>query len=123
MSKAWKASESQWPKTLKEFKVGAVRISRAGDYSQSIDDVRILGADWLKNDCKYRKSGFLSSTLLKDTEDLYCKEPGDTQIVITKGYRQVGQDCVVHDRFMAMLLSYWLGCATKEELWEIYLKK
>jgi hypothetical protein len=118
----WKNAEKQLAETYQEFKIDAERVSRAGDYSVSDFDVRIKDQEWVKSDSKYSQEKWKETRLLEAAEDRYCKVPGDTMIIATKGYRQTGMTAIIGLRFFAMLLSYWIGAGTKEELWSIYMK-
>jgi hypothetical protein len=121
-SSRWKGLEKSWSKLLNRFKVPATRISRAANYNVSDYDVRIEGAEWLKSDTKYSTQSFKTSRLLDIIEDKYCKEPGDQPILICKGYKEHGMKVTLKGAFAAMLLAYWLGTGTKEELMKIYNK-
>lgn len=117
----WKAAERQLATILCKYKIPAKRKSqRQENYAISIDDVGIEGADWIKLDAKYRKSGFAVNTLLDVVEKKYARLPNEIGIVGLKGGGQHGMRFLLDDEFGAMLLSYWLGHATKEELWAIY---
>lgn len=117
----WKAAEKQLAAILCKYKIPAKRKSqRQENYAISIDDVGIEGHDWIKLDSKYRKSGFAVNTLLDVVEKKYAKLPGEVGIVGLKGGGQYGMRFLMDDEFAAMLISYYLGFGTKEELWEIY---
>lgn len=121
---SWKNSEKQWAKELNRFKIDeAYRKSRAGNFAVSDFDVGIPSADWIKSDSKYSKNSFKTNRLLNETEFKYCKAPGDTAVLITKGYREVGQCATVDSSFLAMLIAFWMDKAPREELWSIYLKE
>lgn len=120
---SWKNNERQWAKDLQTFGVEAERISRAGNYSVSIHDIDIKAAPWIKSDAKYSEKNFKVNRLFNETEFKYCKEKEDTVVLLTKGYKERGQCATVDSRFLAMLLSFYLGCGTKEDLWKIYLKE
>lgn len=126
MSKAatarWKNSERQWASILSKYKLNATRKSRAGDFSKMDDDVGIAELPWTINDSKYSTKGWKQNRLLEETARKYAKNKGDSTVLITKGYREVGQCATVDAEFMAMLLAYWAGVGSKEELWEIYTK-
>jgi hypothetical protein len=119
-SQTWKNAEKQWATTLKKYKIPATRISRAANFAVSDFDVFILGHPEYKSDSKYRKSGFSVSKLLDDIRKKYCKSKADVPILVTKSGGQHGENCMVEDEFLAMILSFWLGFGTKEELQGIY---
>lgn len=128
MSKAatqrWKNNEKQWSETLQKYGLQATRISRAGNFSESIHDVDIPELPWAKSDTKYSVNGFKESRLRDETEFKYCKERGDTAILITKGYKERGQGANVDAEFLAMLLAYWAGEGKNRDiLWAIYTKQ
>lgn len=116
----WKRAERQGVKFLQKYKIPAFRHDqRQLNYAISIDDIGIEGHPFFKFDSKYRKSGFVSHSLLKEIEDKYCPN-GEHAVLITKGFNERGQKVTIEDEFFAMLLSYWLGFASKEELLSIY---
>lgn len=116
--------EKQWEKILKKYGIPAYRKQeRRLNFSISVDDVGILGYPSIKSDCKYRASGFAANTLLDEVESKYCKTPEDFAILICKGKNERGQKVVIDSEVAAMLLSYWLGFNTKEDLETIRLQK
>lgn len=121
----WKSAEAQLANVLQEFNIPAFRkTTRSGNWGVSDDDVGIEGADWLKNDSKYSKaSPFKNHRLLSVIEEKYCKSKDDVPVLYTKNYKEHFGCITVKVKFFAMLLSYWLGHGTKEELWAIYTKK
>lgn len=124
MSKSWKNAESQWAKILGKFKVPAQRrVSRMANYRVSEDDVEVIGHPEIISDSKYSIHGFKVNRLLEVVREKYEKNPGDISFLLTKGYKERGMKATVDAEVAAMLLSYWLGNGTKEELMEIYLGK
>ena len=120
----WKGREKSFAAVYREFNIPANRKNRANDYSISDDDVEIEGFPWIRNDSKYTKAQpFKHHGKLREIEFKYCKNKGDVAILRTANYKERGGVISVRDRFFAMLLSYWLGFGTKEELWSIYLKE
>lgn len=119
----WKNNEKAWADLLCKYKLNAKRISRAGNFAQSIDDVSIEELPWTSNDTKYSIQGWKQNRLLDETEAKYCKEKGDTAILITKGYKERGQCATIDAEFLAMLLAFYAGVGTKEELWAIYTRQ
>ena len=122
-SNAWKAAEKQWAAFLCQFKLTAVRRSRAGNWSQSTDDVAVEELPFTINDTKYSVKAWKSNRLLEECHAKYFKNVGDSTILVTKGYKEVGLCATVDGRFLAMLLAFWAGVGTKEELWSIYTKQ
>jgi hypothetical protein len=47
----WKNNEKYFPKCLAKYGVDAERISRAGNYAESIHDMRVHGFHELKDRC------------------------------------------------------------------------
>jgi len=122
-SKAWKDLEKKWAEILCKYGLKAHRVSRAGNYSVSDYDVKVEELPFLKSDTKYSQAGFKTNRLMHETEEKYCKEKLDFAAIVTKGYKEQGQDVCVDSEFMAMLLAFWAGVATKEELISTYLGK
>lgn len=115
----WKNAERQVAEILKKYNIPAKRITRAGNYSESTYDVEIEGHPELKNDSKYSASGFKTNRLLDVVRDKYCKEIKDEPVLWTKGYRETSMKMTVDGEFGALLLAYWLGKDTKENLEKI----
>ena len=121
---AWKFAEKGFALVLQEFNIPAIRLTRNDNYSKSCPDIEIEGADWIFGDSKYSKAQpYRHHGKIKETEARYCKKKGDTAILFSKNYKEHGGMIASRDRFFAMLLAYWLGKGTKEELWAIYLKE
>lgn len=117
----WKGLEKAVPALMQKYKIPAFRHEqRQNNYAISIDDVGITGFPWIKIDCKYRVNGFQTNTLLSVVEDKYCKEATDVAVLVTKGFQERGQRVTIDDEFFCVLLGYFLGVGTKEELWSIY---
>lgn len=117
----WKRLEKEFPLLLQKYGIPAYRREqRQANYAISIDDVGITGHDYIKIDTKYQKAGWSVNTLLNTLKKKYCKTPDDFGVIVTKGGSERGQKVVIQDDFFAILLSYWLGYKTKEELLEIY---
>jgi hypothetical protein len=119
----WQNNERGWAKVLCKYGLNAKRITRAGNYAQSIDDVSIEELPWTSNDAKYSIKGWVGNRLLSEIEYKYCKEKGDTAILITKGYKERGAMASVDAEFLAMLLAFYAGVGTKESLWAIYTRQ
>lgn len=119
----WKNNEKQWAETLQRFGIPAFRkTQRIANFSISEDDVGVKGEPWIISDCKYKKTGFVTSKLLYIVQEKYVKNKVDQAIVITKGFRQVGQHCTVEADFLAGLLSVFLGLKTRQEIEELWKK-
>lgn len=119
---AWKSSEKQWAETLTAYSLTAIRRTRAGNWSQVADDVAVEELPETAHDSKYSESqSWKSNRLLEETMAKYCKNPGDSAVLITKSFKELGQCATVDSEFMAMLLAHWAGVAPKEDLWKIYL--
>ena len=96
-------------------------MERAGNYALSDYDVEIEGHSFFKGDSKYSASNpYRHHGKIKEIESKYCKEEGDVPVLYTRNYKEHGGYISVKDEYFAMLLSYWLGFGTKEELMEIY---
>lgn len=119
----WKNNERQTAEIFNEFLIPAERINRSGNYSESTYDVSLKEHPRFKLDSKYSVSGFKTSRMLDVVADKYCKEKEDIPILLTKGFRETGQKATVDARFLAMLLSHWLGYAQPAELEKIYYKE
>lgn len=112
----WKNNERGLAQDYQRYGIPAHRVIRL-DRGLSDFDVRIEGAEWVKNDCKYTKAQpFKINRLMKQTEAKYCKQPEDIAVVQTKNYQERGSCVTVRTEVWCKLLSYWLGCKTKEEL-------
>lgn len=112
----WKRAEKQISEIYVKYKIPAKRITRAGNYAISTYDVEIENHPEIKSDSKYSQAGFKTNRLLDIVKAKYCKEKTDVPVLLTKGYKETGMKATVDAEFFAKLLSYWLGCATKEEL-------
>lgn len=119
----WKNNERQTAEIFNEFLVPAERISRSGNYSISVHDCNLTDHLQYKLDSKYSKSGFKTSRMLDVVAQKYCKDEKDVPLLFTKGYRERGQKATLDARYLAMLLSYWLGYSDKETLEKIYYKE
>lgn len=117
----WKNAERVFADIYNKFKIEAYRKTRAGNFSVSDYDVEIVGEPRFKNDSKYtKKAPFRHHGKWREIKEKYCKEKEDIPILFTKNAREHFGLVSVDARFFAMLLSYWLGKATKEELESIY---
>jgi len=105
----WKNAERQLANILSEYGIPAERISRAGNYSESTYDVRVLGFPELKCDSKYSIKGFLTSRLLEVVREKYCKNKGDIPIIFCKGYKERRGKIVIDVDFFAELLKCWIS--------------
>lgn len=124
MKTNWKGAENQLANVLKDFGIPAYRKTRAGNWSISDTDVGVEGHDNLKLDSKYTKAQpFRHHGLLEVICEKYCKNPEDVGILFTKNYKEHFGNVTIHVKFFAMLLSYWLGCGTKDELWAKFMSK
>lgn len=121
-SQSWKDLEKKWSEILCKYGLTAHRVSRAGNYQVSDYDVKVAEMPELISDCKYSIHSFKTNRLLDEVEDKYKKAKGDTAILVTKGYKEHGQDASCDSEFMAMLLAYWVGVGSKEDLWATYSK-
>lgn len=121
---SWKANERQWAEILKAYGLSAKRKTRAGNFSVSTDDVDIAELPWTINDTKYSIRGWKQNRLLEEVSAKYCKEKPDTPILITKGFKEVGQCATVDAEFLAMLLTHWVKSPEgTSDLFEVYLKR
>lgn len=126
MSKAtnnWKRNESMWANVLAKFGVEAKRISRAGNFSESIHDVVVNGFPELKSDAKFSIKPWRQNNMLEVVRDKYCKLPNEIPLLYCRQYKDRGGKVVIDDDFAAMLIAFWMGKGTKEELWNIYMGK
>lgn len=120
----WKGAERSVRDVLIEFLIPAFRKTRAGNYSISDFDVGIEGFEEWKFDSKYSKSQpFRHHNKLAVIEEKYCPSKTDFPILVTRNYKERFSCTTVYTRLFAMLLSYWLGFGTKEQLMKIYLKE
>lgn len=119
----WKANERQWAEILKAYGLDAKRKTRAGNFSVSTDDVDITELPWTINDTKYSIKGWKQNRLLEEVSAKYCKGEADTPILITKGYKEIGQCATVDAEFLAMLLAHWAHYNEGNDLFRIYLKR
>lgn len=118
----WKGAERFVASVYQKYKIPATRISRAGNFAESTYDVDIEGHPEIKTDSKYSKQNFRHHGKLETIRFKYCKSRGDIPVLSTKNYKERGSVFSVEDEFFSMLLSYWLGFGTKEELLAIYNK-
>ena len=107
MSQAWKQLEKWWSTALQKAGLPAERISRAGNWSESTYDVKIMGHPEYISDCKYSKAGFKVNRLHRETTEKYAKK-GDKVIVVTRGYNEKPK-AMVDAEFMAKLLAHWIN--------------
>jgi hypothetical protein len=120
----WKAAEKSFARVYQEFGIPAVRKNRANNYSISDDDIEIEGQPWIRSDSKHTKAQpFRHHGKLREIEEKYCTKTGDVAVLRTHNHREHGGVISVRDRFFSMLLAYWLGTGSREELWKIYLKE
>lgn len=120
----WKNSEKTVANLYNKFGIeDAFRVSRAGNYAISDYDVRIPQAEWVKTDSKYSKKSWRSHSLMKEGQGKYCKKIGDELVLYTKGFRERSGFVTVRAEFFTALLSFWLGCRSKEELIKILSSK
>lgn len=116
----WKSAEGQGAKIANEFLIPAERISRASNYSESIWDISLKDLPEYKVDSKYSVQGWKTNRMLDVVAEKYCKDRQDKAVLLTKGYREVGMKAMVDARLFFMLLSFFHGYASKEELEKIY---
>lgn len=119
----WKNNERAWSKVLKKYNVESTRISRAGNYSESVHDNDVPEFPQLKSDCKFSTKPWRQNNMLEIVRDKYCPNKDDIPLLFCRQIKDRGGKVVVDDEFAAMLISFWLGKGTKEELWDIYLGK
>jgi hypothetical protein len=112
----WKNAEKLLSKIYNKFGIPSNRVSRAANYSVSDFDVRIENAEWVKSDSKYTKRPFRHHGLIREGEFKYCKSKGDFFVLFTKNFSEPSGMVTIRAEFFAALLSYWLGCETKEKL-------
>lgn len=129
------AAEREFADHLQEFKIPAKRILKSR--FEKAPDVEIEGYKYIDLDevqeriildSKYSLSGFTTDRLQSQVEMKYCRLPTDFSICFFRSYKsavnrgdknRMGMDA----RLGSMLLAYWLGYGTKEELWEIFTSK
>lgn len=78
MGKPWKELEKKTADAL-----GGTRINRATDYGISDVDVLVPGFDFLRVDCKYRKS-WAHHSYVEEIRSKYCGAEGQYPILVTK---------------------------------------
>jgi len=118
----WKNAEHFFANVYKKFKIPAYRDTRAGNYSVSDYEVKIEGHPEIASDSKYSQARpFRHHGLVKELEYKYCKTKGSFGVLLTKNFKEHGGCITVRAEVFAMLLSYWLGYATKEELMKIFM--
>jgi hypothetical protein len=118
----WKNNERIWPKILAKYFIKAERISRAGNYCESIHDTKIHDFEEVKSDCKFSTKGFKTSRLLDVVREKYCPTKFDIPLLFCRAYKERGGKVTVDAEFMAMLMAFWLGKADKATLWSIFTK-
>ena len=118
----WKNNEKQSAEIAKKYLIPAERISRAGNYSVSDYDVKLLEHPEYKLDAKYSQRGFLTTRMLETVREKYCKTAKDIPVLLTKGYREVSQKVTIDAEFFFALLSFWLGYASKDQIKKIMYK-
>ena len=120
----WKNAEYYFRDVYLKYKIPARRDTRAGNFSVSDFEIKIDEHPGIKSDAKYSQAQpFRHHGKLQELEVKYCKEKTDIGVLLTKNYKERGACITVRDEVFAMLLSYWLGYGTKEELWSIYTKQ
>ncbi len=119
----WKNTERMWPKMLAKFGVSASRISRAGNFAESIHDVTVDSFPELRSDCKFSVQAWRQNNMLEIVRDKYCKEPNQIPLLYCRQFKDRGGKVVIDDDFAAMLIAFWLNKGTKEDLWDIYTGK
>lgn len=112
----WKNCERLLAKTLEKYGIGAKRITRAGNYSESTWDVTVFGFPELKLDSKYSLQGFRTSRMLETVRRKYCPAKTDIPVLFCKGYKEISGKVTIDAEFFAILLSFWMGKDTKENL-------
>ena len=119
----WKNCERAIAKLLGKYGVPAERVSRASNYHVSDYDVKILDDPSAKIDGKYSLKGFATSRLLDIVKEKYCTLKEDVPMLFCKGYKERGFKTTVEGEYFVMLLAFWQGRGTKEELLTIYNKE
>lgn len=115
-SQNWKAAERKLVEIYLKYSIPAKRISRAGNYAVSTYDVEIEGHFEYKSDSKYSIKPFAAHRLIRTIAHKYCNGDKDVAILYTKNYKDRDSYITVDAEHYAKLLSFWLGCKTKEEL-------
>jgi len=117
----WKNAEKYGRDLYLKYKIPATRETRADDYSVSDFEIKVDNHPEIVTDSKYSEARpYRHHALILEAEDKYCKDKGDIAVILTKNFSKSGGCITVRDQAFAMLLSYWLGYGTKEELLEIY---
>lgn len=123
----WKGAEYYFAKLYQKFNIPAKRKSRSGNFSESTWDVDIEtlpGEFVLVSDSKYRSAQpWRHHGTFQEIQAKYCPDKNYIPIMLTKNYEEDGGYITIKDKFFAMLLAYWLGTASKQELLEIYFGK
>lgn len=99
MGKPWKELEKTAAAAL-----GGVRINRANDYGVSDVDVVVPGFDFLRIDCKYRKS-HAHHSLIEEIRTKYCTSKGQYPVLVTKHRSSRREYCTVDLVLFAALLK------------------
>lgn len=99
MGKPWKELEKKTADAL-----SGVRINRASDYGVSDVDVVVPGFDFLRIDCKYRKS-WSHHSYVEEIRDKYCKSEGSFPVLITKHRSGRGEYATIDLVLFAALLK------------------
>jgi hypothetical protein len=117
----WKGAERYLADVLCKYSIDAYRKTRGSNFAVSDTDVGVVGEDWLKLDSKYSKAApFRHHGKIQVIEEKYCKDEKDEPILFTKNFRERSGYITIKAEFFAVLISFWLGKATKEQLEEIY---
>lgn len=119
----WKSAERLGAKLFSKYKLESERISRSGNFGESTYDIKVKDHPELKVDSKYSQAGFRTNRMLDIVQSKYCSEKTDIPVLLTKGYKEIGMKATVDAEYLAMLLSFWLGYGSKEELEDIYFGK
>lgn len=99
MGKPWKELEKRTAAAL-----GGVRINRADDYGVSDVDVVVPGFDFLRIDCKYRKS-HAHHSLIEEIRRKYCTAEGQYPVLVTKHHHSHREYVTVDLVLFAALLK------------------
>lgn len=116
----WKNNEHKAAEVMQKYKIPATRKTRGDNFAISDFDVGIDGHPEVIIDAKYTQRGWVTNRLVDETRAKYAKAKTDPVLIWTKGFRERGEKCCMDGEFAAMLLSYWLGYGTKEELFRIW---
>jgi hypothetical protein len=119
----WKNTERMWPKMLGKFGVEAKRISRAGNFAESIHDTIVYKFPELKCDTKFSIKPWKQSNMLEIVRTKYCQDKNQIPLLYCRQFKDRGGKVVIDDDFAAMLIAHWLQVLPKEELWDIYTGK